>query len=360
MTDLSTFCVKPSATLREVMTRLNRNQKGIVLVTDAGGQLAGTVTDGDIRRALLADRNLEAPVSELLKDKQGSNFAQPVTAPLGTAPDVLLSLLREKGILQVPLVDDQGRVAGLTTLDELVPDRALPLQAVIMAGGKGTRLKPLTENLPKPMLPVGGRPLMEHIIDQLRTSGVKRVSVATHFMPERITEHFGDGSGFGVELSYIEEQQPLGTAGALSLMAPSGEPMLVINGDILTQVDFRTMLAFHREHKADLTVAVRKYDVNVPYGVVRSDGVQVRDLAEKPVYQFLVNAGIYLLEPGSFAHVPKGRRFDMTDLIKSLIEAGRSVVSFPVLEYWLDVGQHGDYEQAKQDHENGRIGKREG
>jgi NDP-sugar pyrophosphorylase family protein len=224
-----------------------------------------------------------------------------------------------------------------------------------MAGGSGTRLRPLTEDLPKPMLPIGGRPLMERLVEQLQQAGIRQVNVTTHYKPEKIVEHFGDGHAFGVEMRYVNEDRPLGTGGALGLIAPPQETLLVINGDIVTQVSFRAMLAFHQEHQAKMTVAVRRYEVQVPYGVVECEGSQVRQLREKPQLGFLVNAGIYLLEPSVYEFIPHGQHFNMTDLIQWVLEAGQTVVSFPIREYWLDIGQHPDYVQAQDDVRNGRL-----
>jgi NDP-sugar pyrophosphorylase family protein len=204
-------------------------------------------------------------------------------------------------------------------------------------------------------LPVGGRPLMERILEQLKQAGIRQVNVTTHYKPEKIIEHFGDGRAFGVELSYVNEDLPLGTGGALGLMSPPRETQLVINGDILTQVDFRAMLAFHQDNEAEMTVAVRRYEMQVPYGVVECKGAHVRSLDEKPQLGFLVNAGIYLLEPSVYQFIPNRQHFNMTDLIRWLLDAGRTVVSFPVREYWLDIGQHADYVQAQNDLQNGRI-----
>jgi len=347
--------VSPDSSVREVMACIDRNAKGIALVVDEERYLIGTVTDGDIRGAILARINLDAPVSELLASKVNSSYPQPITAPLGTERSVLLQLMQEHVIRQVPLLYDNGHVVDLVTLDELLPDQVLPLQAVIMAGGLGIRLRPQTEELPKPMLPVGDRPLMELIVEQLRQAGIRRVNIATHYMSKKIVEHFGDGHNFGVELNYVTEERPLGTVGALGLMEVPNEPLLVINGDILTQVDFRAMLDYHREHGADLTVGVRKYDLQMPYGVIECEGPRVQQVREKPLLRFFVNAGIYLLEPSAHRYIPHGQRFDMTDLIQRLIEEGRSVVSFPIVEYWLDIGQPVDYEKAQEDRRNGKI-----
>lgn len=318
--------------------------------------MTGTITDGDIRRALLGKYGLDTSVKELLSRKASSPYAQPVTALLGTDNAALLQLMQEHEVHQIPMLDEDNHVVGLVTLDELLPNQVLPLQAVIMAGGYGTRLRPLTEELPKPMLPVGDRPLMELIISQLRRTGIRRVNVATHYLPEKIKEYFGDGRDFGIELRYVTEDRPLGTAGALGLLETPENPLLIINGDILTRVNFKAMLDFHKENKAALTVAVRKYDMNVPYGVIESDGAFVRALVEKPLLHFLVNAGIYLLEPSVHRYIPNGQHSNMTDLIQRLLDDGHTVASFPIMEYWLDIGNNVDYAQAQEDVKNGGLG----
>jgi dTDP-glucose pyrophosphorylase/CBS domain-containing protein len=353
--ELEHLLVSLDNSIRQAIACIDRNRRGIVLVVDGEQRLLGTITDGDVRRAMLAGVDLKAPVSALLARKLNSAYATPVTAPVGTEPEQLVQFMLERAVQQLPLLDEVGRVAGLVTLDELLPRETLPLSAVVMAGGYGTRLQPLTEDVPKPMLPVGERPLMERIIEQLRAAGIRHVSVTTHYKPETIVEHLGDGRRFGVQINYVNEVQPLGTAGALGLMETSKEPLLVINGDIVTQLNFRAMFDFHREHRADMTVGVRKYEFQVPYGVVEAEGVEISRLVEKPSLGFFINAGIYLLEPITHRYIPNGRRFDMTDLIECLLADGRKVVSFPIREYWLDIGQHTDYEQAQDDLRNGRI-----
>jgi len=344
----SQFCISPDNSIREAIACIDRNGRGIALVTDEGGRLLGTITDGDVRRSMLAKMNLETPVSAILVRKAASPGPQFVTALVGTPPATLLQLMQNGEVRQIPLLDIEGRVAGLVTLDELVPRSNLLSQAVVMAGGLGTRLRPLTENLPKAMLPVGGRPLMERIIEQLQQAGIRRVNVTTHYKAEKIIEHFGDGRAFGVELHYMNEDRPLGTGGALGLLPAPREPMLIINGDILTEVDFKAMVDFHQESQAEMTVAVSRYDLQVPYGVIECEGSHVRGLTEKPQLSFFVNAGIYLIEPAVYSYIPNGERFDMTDLIDKLLGARRPVVSFPIREYWLDIGQHSDYEQAQK------------
>lgn len=347
-TDLTHVCVTIDATIHTAMAQIDRSRIGIVLVVDHERRLVGTVTDGDIRRALLANVDVAQPVTVLLARKAGTRYAKPVTASIAEDPNTWLRVLQEHNILQLPLVDEARRVAGVVSLFEFISHGELPLQALIMAGGVGNRLRPLTEEVPKPMLPVGDRPLLEIMIEQLRDTGIKRMCISTHHHPKKISEHFGDGQTFGVELTYLTEERPLGTAGALGLIEPPQETLLVINGDIFTQVDFRAMLLYHREHDADLTVAVRQYDIKVPYGVIECEGSTVRTLSEKPVMSFLVNAGMYLLEPTVWKFVPHQERFDMTDLIQQLLKERRSVVSFPVREYWMDIGQRSDYERAQE------------
>jgi dTDP-glucose pyrophosphorylase len=345
--DLTSIAIPISEQLRAAIVAIDRNQRGIALIIDSDRRLVGTVTDGDVRRAMLAGKGLDTPLADLLAEKASSPYPQPVTAPMGTEASVLLQIMRDKVIRQIPLVDDEGRAGGLITLDDLVPDQPLGIQAVIMAGGFGSRLMPLTEEMPKPMLTVGDKPLMEIIIGQLRQAGIRKVNITTHYQRDKIKSHFGDGHNHGVEVNYVDEECPLGTAGALGLMSLPKEPVLVMNGDILTDVDFRAMLDFHRDHRAEMTVAVRKYEVEVPYGVVECETVNVRSLTEKPRFSFFVNAGIYLLEPTVHRLIPTGVSSNMTDLIQRMLDAGRPVVSFPVREYWLDIGRLSDYELAQ-------------
>jgi dTDP-glucose pyrophosphorylase/CBS domain-containing protein len=347
--DRSLFCVFKESLIRQAITCIDQNSKGVALIIDDQGHLIGTITDGDIRRAILDGVKLDAPVSEMLALKKDPSYLKPITAPLGMHRSALMQLMKVHLVRQIPLLDECGRVAGLMVLDDLLPERSLPLQAVIMAGGYGTRLRPLTEDMPKPMLPVGDRPLLERMIDQLRESGIYKINISTHYKPEKITQHFGDGSKFGVQLNYVSEPLPLGTAGALAALKDIEDPLLVINGDILTGVDFRAMMIYHQEHQADLTVAVRQYDIQVPYGVIECDGPLVKKIEEKPLYNFFINAGMYLLNSQVCNYIPAGKHFDMTDLIQTLMDRDRKVISFPIREYWLDIGQTADYEQAQKD-----------
>ena len=335
--------------IRSVMELINRNGQGIAVVADNDRRVLATVTDGDIRRGILSGIDLDLPIQALLDQRPPASQRGPIVATRGTEVAELLKMMSEASIRHVPIVDAEGRITDIASLTEMLKEPDLPLTAVVMAGGYGTRLRPLTEELPKPMLPVGDRPLLELIIEQLCQAGIRRVNLATHYKKDVIAKHFGDGQDFGVEIRYVEEDQPLGTAGALGLLDVSDKPLLVINGDILTRVDFRAMLDFHREHQAMMTVAVRQHEFRVPYGVVDTDGVEVTGIFEKPMVRHFINAGIYLLDPEVCRYVPEGQNLDMPDLIGKLVAEGLRVVGFPVQEYWLDIGQVEDYERGREE-----------
>lgn len=351
---VASVCIGPSASIRLAMELVDRFGTGIVLVVNDERRLVATVTHGDIRRAILAGHALSDPVTTLAS-YGGRGSTAPLTAHAGTSPAALLDMMTASGLHQIPLVDDEGRVVDLALLKHLSLEPPVPMSAVIMAGGYGTRLLPLTQDCPKPMLPVGGRPLLEFTLERLRRSGIRNINITTHYLSKKITDHFGDGSRFGISLHYVKEERPLGTAGALSLLDQSTEPLLVINGDIITDLDFRAMRQFHSEHAAAATVAVAPHQVQIAYGVVEHDGPFVKGIVEKPVLRHFINAGIYLIEPGVQAHVPRDARFNMTDLIERLVAAGERVVVFPVREYWIDVGQPSDYRRAQQDVTEGVV-----
>jgi len=343
--------------IREVIEVIDRSGRvSVALLVDDKDRLVATITDGDIRRAILAGLKIDASVEAMLPLKATLPNPEPVTAPVGIDLGSALALMQARRVRQLPIVDADHRVVDVILLAELIPQPPESLRAVIMAGGFGMRLRPLTDDTPKPMLPVGGRPLIERIVGRLRESGIDHIVVTTHFKPEKIVEHFGDGRTFDVTMTYVQEDEPLGTGGALGLIPNVVEPILVINGDILTEVDFRALRDYHREQGADLTVGVRRYTFSVPYGVVENSGVRVMRIDEKPEMTLFVNAGIYLLEPSVFDYVGRGVRLNMTDLIQTAIEAGLSVVSFPVHEYWMDVGRTDDYLQAQADGESGKWG----
>jgi dTDP-glucose pyrophosphorylase/CBS domain-containing protein len=351
--NISSLFVSLDSSIRQVVECIDRSGRvSIALIVDDNSHIISTITDGDVRRGILAGISLSEPVSKLLPIKSQSEHAVPVTASIDTDPNEFLTLMQEHAVKQIPLLDKDGRVVDIVILSELLTQPKLSLQAIVMAGGLGTRLRPLTDKVAKPMLSVGGRPLMELTIEKLKKAGIEHVDVSTNYRAADIIEHFGDGKAFGIELNYLHEDRPLGTAGALGLMGTPEKTLLVINGDIITHVDLEIMFSYHKKHQAELTIGVRQYGVQVPYGVIESDGPNVRRLREKPQISFLVNAGIYLLEPSVYAFISRGERLDMTDLIQRLLDGNRKVVSFPIIEYWLDIGQPADYERAQNDAEN--------
>lgn len=339
--------ISPSASISDAVACLERAETGILLLCEEDSRLAGVLTDGDVRRAILRHESFDRPCLSIASRR-------PVTAP--AAPTVLEALrLMDHGtdfpVDHLPLVDEERRVVGLLLRRDLVTLDPDPVMAVIMAGGFGTRLRPLTDHTPKPMLPIGDRPLLARTLERLRDAGIHSVSITTHYLADSIVDYFGDGEALGLHLDYVSEDRPLGTAGALTQVARCEGPLLVMNGDILTGLDFREMLAFHRAQGAEATVAVRRYEVPVPYGVVEcEDGEEglISRLREKPLLQLLINAGIYLLEPSVRAYIPADERFDMPQLLQRLLQDGRRIVSFPVLEYWVDIGQRPDYDHAQE------------
>ncbi len=352
--DISALFISLESTLEQAITSIDSSGYGVALVVDERGHLLATVIDSDVRRAMLANIDLKTPMAVFLANKAPS-AAGLIQATIHMDQATLDGLSKLHSVRHVPILDDVGRVVDVYLSE--VHRAPLPVQAVVMAGGFGKRLRPLTDELPKPMLPVGGRPLMELIIEQLHDTGIQHVYVTTHYMPEKIKRHFGDGRAFGVNIQYIAEDKPLGTAGGISLIETPDVPLLVINGDILTRVNFRDMLAYHQECKAELTLAVRKQGFDIPFGVVETDNGLVTRITEKPTYVYTVNAGIYLVSPGAHRLIPKDRRFDMTDLIALLLARGENVASFMIREYWLDIGHYDDYQRAQQDIENGPLAK---
>lgn len=353
--ELAPFLVRPDASIRDIMARIDANSEGMVLVVDDRERLLGMATDGDIRRALLSGAGLDRPVTDILALKQGTEYARPITATPPFTRAGLLQLMDAHKVRQVPVVGADDTLLGIALFSRVLALREeLPVEAVIMAGGYGTRLKPLTDVTPKPMLPVAGRPIIEHIVAKLEETGIRHCHITTHYLPEQIERHLGDGSQFGLDISYTHETAPLGTAGALRNIRHSGTaPLLVMNGDILTHTDFQAMYRFHQENDAAFTVGVRTYEFQIPYGVLQMDGANVTSLVEKPSTRLFINAGVYLMQPDVLDLIPVDRRFDMTDLIRALMDAGRKVVSFPIFEYWIDVGRPEDYARAQGEYVKG-------
>lgn len=334
--------VGPELTLGEALKVLDSGGLRLLLVADEAERLLGMVTDGDVRRALLRQVTLNCPVTKAMN-------TAPRTARVGDGRDVIRALMERHGLLHVPLLDAERRLAGLETYDGLRERPEKDAWVFLMAGGFGTRLRPLTDDCPKPMLHVGGRPILETILERFVAAGFRRFFISVHYLADRIKAHFGDGSRWGVSLHYIEEESPLGTGGALGLLPDTGDrPVIVMNGDVLTQLDFGALLDFHCSRDSALTLCVREYDMQVPFGVVEGNGEQVTGIVEKPVHRFFVNAGIYVVSPGAVARTRPARRLDMPDLVDGLVREGATVSMFPVHEYWIDVGRPDDFESAQR------------
>lgn len=338
--------VLPTETIRDTIKKMDIHGTQIALVVDKQDHLLGTVTDGDVRRALLSGISLDNAIKDVMN-------SHPTVAHKNQSRRSILALMRNKTLFQMPVVDQDGIVVGLEELKKLL-GKPRNNWVLLMAGGLGTRLRPLTDSCPKPMLHVGGKPILETILDNFIEQGFRRFYISVNFMAEKIIDHFGDGSEWGVEIVYLRETDRLGTAGALSLIPkPPTEPLLIMNGDLLTQVNFNHLLDFHIKHKSVATMAVREYEFQVPYGVVNLDSPRILRIDEKPTHHFFVNAGIYVLKPEVINLVPKKTHFDMTTLFDQLIEQKRPTAAFPVLESWLDVGRLDDFERAHTEYSQG-------
>lgn len=344
MNKWKTVAVTPNTPLEKAISVMDKGGLGIVLVTEADDVLCGTVTDGDVRRALLRHKTMDTPVSEIM-------CATPQVADLNWSREKLLSVMEATRLLQLPVVDAGGRIIGIETLHDMLDHRRLDNPVFLMAGGFGKRLFPLTQDCPKPMLKVGDKPILELILQSFADAGFHRFYISTHYLPEVIRDHFGDGSRWNVSIHYIHEDAPLGTGGALGLL-PHEEidlPIFLINGDLLTRVDYRSLLDFHERHEGSATLCVREYESQIPYGVIQSEGHRITQIIEKPVQRCFISAGIYMLSPDLIRRVAPGERIDMPALLEREISAGRDVNMFPLHEYWLDIGRMDDFQRAQQE-----------
>jgi len=339
---LAPFTIGLGGTVREALAAIDRGARGLALLVEAGGRLLGTISDGDIRRAILSGSSLDSPVAGIAR----RDF---VSIPPGADRAHVLDLMRARSIQQVPILDKDGRVVGIHSLRAMIGSVERENWAVIMAGGKGERLRPLTESIPKPMIPVAGRPILERLVLHLLGFGIRRVFLAVNYMAEKIESHFGDGSGHGCEILYLREDRPLGTGGALSLLPEMPQaPLLVLNGDLVTNVDVAAFLAAHGQARNAITVAVHEHAYRVPFGVVDSDGDGViRSLREKPTERWTVNAGLYVVEPRLLSKIPRGEEYGMPDLMNACLREGERVGLYPIENDWIDVGRRTELQRAR-------------
>ncbi|WP_081458484.1 nucleotidyltransferase family protein [Solidesulfovibrio fructosivorans] len=341
MKKLRDMIVSPQTTLRDAIAHIDSTGSQLAVVLHEDGRLAGLLSDGDVRRAILRGCDMQAPVADFMN-------CNPTTASISTTSSELLALMRRKVLRHIPLVDENLRVVEIVTLEVLTGVVEHPNWVVLMAGGLGTRLRPLTKTCPKPMLHVAGKPILEGILENFLEQGFRRFYLSVNYLAETIQDYFGDGTRYGAEIRYLHENKRLGTAGALSLLPTLPvEPILVMNGDLITRMRFDEMLKFHEEHRSSATMAVREYDFQIPYGVVNIDGVRITSIEEKPVHNFFVNAGIYALSPEVRGYIPGDTHFDMPMLFDKLRDGGIVTTAYPLHEYWLDVGRMEELERAR-------------
>ena len=338
--DLGKLFIPGTASIRDAMQAIDRDVSRIALVVAPGGELAGTVTDGDARRAILAGTSLDSPAASIMK-------AKPVVAVRDMTDDEIVALMLAESVRQVPVVDEARRVVDIKLLDRMTRTAEEPVPVLIMAGGLGRRLGDITRYIPKPLVEVAGRPILATLIQDLAAQGFHRVVLAVGHKAELIERYFGDGRRFGVNISYVRDGRPLGTAGAIAAALPQLErEFIVTNADLLTRVNFGELVAFHRADNNDLTIGIIESTYELRYGLVEIDGTRVTGIREKPELRHFVNGGIYVLEPELGRLVPADTRFDMDQLIRAALAQGFRVGCFPIHEFWADIGEPADLKQA--------------
>nr|WP_321266991.1 nucleotidyltransferase family protein [uncultured Sulfurimonas sp.] len=344
MKNYKNIALKENSTIKEAYRVIDNGAMSIAVVINDDGTLLGTLTDGDIRRGLLGDLELSDTIESLI-------FRTPTVCHIEDTKEKILEIAVEKKLYQVPIVDSDGKIVGIEEVDELLKPTIKKNKVILMVGGLGTRLRPLTEKTPKPMLKIGNKPILETIILNFKKYGFINIILSVSYKSEVIESYFGDGSKFGVNIEYIHEDKRMGTAGALSLLeCDLDEPFFVMNGDILTNINFSHLLDFHTFNNSKATMCVREYDFQVPYGVIEVDEQKITSIVEKPIHKFFVNAGIYILSPQTLSNIPNDTFFDMPTLFDTLIAKKEKVLSFALSEYWLDIGRLSDFEQAQSEY----------
>lgn len=344
MKNYQNILLTPESTIKEALTTINEGAMQIALVVDNEQRLLGTLTDGDIRRGLLKNLSLEDTIETII-------FRNPTVCKQEDSEAKILKIAIAKKINQIPIVSNDGKLLDLKEVSTLLKPKTKSNMVFLIAGGLGTRLHPLTQNTPKPLLKVGNKPILETIISNFAKHGFVNITLCVNYKADLIREYFGDGTSFGVKIEYIQETMRLGTAGALSLIQNKpNESFFVMNADLLTNVDFNHLLEFHETEKSFATMCVREYDYQIPYGVVDTQGSTILSIKEKPIYKFFVNAGIYVLSPEALDLIPENKFYDMPTLYEEIIQKKFKSVSFPIYEYWLDIGQISDFEKAQSEY----------
>ena len=344
MKNIEVIKLKQNATIKEALGIIDSGAMQIALVVDDNDKLIGTLTDGDIRRGILRGLDLDSSIETIV-------FKEPAVAKISSTKEEILKIALSKKLHQIPIVDDNGIVLDLKEIEELVEPKIKTNRVILMVGGLGTRLRPLTQDMPKPMLKVGNKPILQTIVEKFAEYGFVNITMCVNFNASIIRDYFGDGKEFGVNIDYVLEEKRMGTAGALSLLKerPS-EPFFVMNGDLLTNVNFEHIFNYHTLNKATATMCVREYDYEVPYGVVKMNDNKITAIAEKPVQKFFVSAGIYMLSPEILDLIPQDEFYDMPTLFEKLIKLSKNVISFPIREYWLDIGRMEEYQRANEEY----------
>ncbi len=336
--------ISPQATIKEAIETIDKGVMQIALVVE-NDRLIGTITDGDIRRGFLNGRSLADKI-------EGLYNTAPFTGALGQTSEDLVQLALARGIKQLPILDDDGKLVGIEYIDDYLRGPEKPNAIVLMAGGLGTRLRPLTAEMPKPMLTVGSKPILETILESFSHYGFRNFYLSVNYKADKIRNYFKDGGQYGVNINYLTETTKLGTAGALSLLPNNiKDPIIIMNGDLLTNVNFERLLNYHLLAKAEATMCIREYKLQIPYGVVKTEGATIQEIIEKPTQNFFVNAGIYVLSPSALKLIPENSFFDMPQLFQNLIDEKRKACSFPITDYWMDIGQPNDFKQANSEYD---------
>jgi dTDP-glucose pyrophosphorylase len=340
----------PKAIVKDAKRIIDTSLMHIAIVVDEDGKLLGIVTQSDYRKSILRHVNFSDPVTTILNES-------PETALLSDSANKIDEFFIRTNLMHLLIVNDEGILVNVEYYDEHLKIDRKENWVVIMAGGLGNRLRPLTEYTPKPLLNMGGKPIIESIIDKFISYGFRRFYISVNYKANMIEDYFGDGSKLGVQISYMKEAQQMGTAGSLSLLPDiPNKPFITMNADLITDINFQDLVNYHLEHRASATMCVKEYDFTVPYGVVTVNDHKIEGLDEKPNQRFFVNAGIYLLEPNILELIPKNVSINMPDLFKMIIDSNRITTAFPIHEFWLDIGQMDDYQKANNDYIQNKIG----
>jgi dTDP-glucose pyrophosphorylase len=346
MKDWKKTIISPKLPILEAIRLIEESSLQIALVVDDHGILLGTVTDGDVRRGILQGHELDRPVSDVMN-------VNPTIAHQEDSDEKILNLMKSQLFHHIPILNSQGKIVSLKTLNESVLIGGLSNWAILMAGGLGTRLSPLTDEKPKPLIKVGETPVLELVLKNCIENNLRKFFISVNYKAEMIKNYFGDGSKWGVDIQYLHEDQKMGTAGSISLLPLKPEkPCFILNCDLVTNINLRNILNFHLQNNSEGTMCVREYQFQVPYGVVELDGPIIQNINEKPIQKFFINAGIYVLNPQVLSLVKKNVFIDMPDLFKLLITNNFKTAAYPIREYWLDIGRLSDLEKANEDFKN--------